>query len=213
MQKAESEGRKKTTAGFDYREIERRLAAAQAEVERGGIPTLEERRRVLASRAQALAMARSSDEPAEAHLEIVEFHLASERYAIQSRYVREVHPLECLTPVPCTPPHVLGIVNLRGEIISVIDIRVFFDLPAQGLPDLSKLMVLESQDMCFGVLVDGVDRVSRVRSVDIQSTLTALTQVRKTYLLGLTADRLAILDGGKLLSDQQIIVQEEISDR
>lgn len=213
MQNAQSEERRKTTAGFDYREIERRLATAQAEVERGGIPTPEESRRVLALRAQALAMARSSDEPADAYLELVEFHLAGERYAIESRYVREVHPLECLTPVPCTPSHVLGIVNLRGEIVSVIDIRIFFDLPAKGLPDLSKLMVLESQDMRFGVLVDGVDRVSRVRSVDIQSALPLLTQVRETYLLGLTADRMAILDGGKLLSDRDIIVQEEIPDR
>ncbi|MFK2889892.1 purine-binding chemotaxis protein CheW [Dyella flagellata] len=190
--------------------MERKFAAALAVIESGWKPTLEDSRRVLASRAQALAMVQTPDEAAEACIEVVEFHLAYERYAIESHYVREVYPLENLTPVPCTPPHVLGVVNLRGEIISVIDIRVFFDLPKIGLPDLNKLIVLESEHMSFGVLVDAVTRADKIRVADIQPALPAITGIRESYLKGLTADCVAILDGGKLLSDAGIVVNEQV---
>ncbi|GGA41634.1 chemotaxis protein CheW [Dyella nitratireducens] len=210
MQSGESKLSKASAVRFDYRDMERKLAAAHAAMESGWMPTPEESRKILAFRAQALAAGKLADEAVEATIEVVEFNLAYERYAIESRYVREVYPLENLTPVPCTPSHVLGVVNLRGEIISVIDIRVFFDLPKTGLPDLNKVMVLESEHMSFGVLVDAVASVYKIRIADIQSALPAMTQIREAYLKGLTADCMAILDGGKLLSDAGIVVNEQI---
>ncbi|RUL79085.1 purine-binding chemotaxis protein CheW [Dyella choica] len=195
---------------FDYVALERKLATAHASIESSWTLTPEDSRRILAARAQALAMGGTPEEASESSIEVVEFNLAYERYAIESHYVREVHPLENLTPVPCTPSHVLGVANLRGEIISVIDIRIFFDLPKRGLPDLNKVIVLESEHMSFGVLVDAVARADKIRVADIQPALPAMTGIRETYLMGLTADCLAILDGGKLLSDAGIVVNEQI---
>lgn len=191
----------------------RKLAAARAAIESDWMPAPEERRKILAARAQALALEQSADAAVDATVELVTFNLAYERYAIASHHVREVHPLENLTPIPCTPSHVLGVVNLRGEIISVIDIRVFFDLPKTGLPDLNKVIVLASEHMSFGILVDAVAGVETIRAADIQPALPAMTRIREAYLMGLSADCTVILDGGKLLSDAGIVVNEQVSER
>ena len=165
--------------------------------------------RILRARAEGLAR-----EPAKAQaadtLELVEFILAEENYAVESRHVGEVYPLEDLTPLPCTPPFVLGIVNLRREIVSVIDIKKFFDLPEKGLTDLNKVIVLRSDTMRFGILADAILGVRRVPFSEIQPSLPTLAGIREKYLKGVTAERTVILDAEKLLGDETIIVQEQV---
>src|SRR5687768_2140813 len=94
-----------------------------------GSPRMSDAKQILRARAQALARPARHVPLAEASLEVLEFRLAQERYALETRYVREVYPLKDLTRLPCTPPFVLGIVNVRGRITPVIDIKKFFDLP------------------------------------------------------------------------------------
>jgi purine-binding chemotaxis protein CheW len=195
---------------IDWREVERRLEAARAAVERVGAPTPEETKRILKARAQALARQPAQAEAAGGHIEIVEFVVAYENYAVETRYVREVHPLENLTPLPCTPAFVLGIVNLRGEILSVIDLKKFFELPEKGLTDLNKVIVLQSGNMLFGILADAVAGVRRIPVTDMQPSLPTLTGIREEYLKGVTAERLVILDAEKLLSDENLVVQEQV---
>ncbi|BBP04873.1 hypothetical protein TPL01_12840 [Sulfuriferula plumbiphila] len=186
------------------------MAAARAAIERAWTSPPEETQRILKARAQALAREPVHAEAANECLEVVEFLLACERYAVESRCIREVYPLENLTPLPCTPAFVLGIINLRGEILSVIDIKKFFDLPEQGLTDLNKLIVLRSGNMLFGILADAITGVRRVPIADMQSSLPTLTGIREVYLRGVTPDRTVVLDAEKLLSDANIIVQEQV---
>ena len=199
----------KTNKLIDWREVERRLEATHASIERIWTPTAGETQRILKERAQALARESGQAEAAE-HIEVVEFLLAHERYAIESCYVREVYPLENLTPLPCTPAFVRGIVNLRGEILSVIDIKKFFDLPEKGLTDLNKVIVLESEDMVFGILVDAILGVRDMPVAEIQPSLPTLTGIRSDYLQGVTAERVVILDAEKLLNDEKLIVHEQV---
>jgi purine-binding chemotaxis protein CheW len=189
--------------------IRQRLEAARAAGERAWAPRPDDARRILKSRARELAREPAEAEAPEA-LEVVEFLLAHERYAVESRHVREVHPLESIAPLPCTPAFVLGVINLRGEIISVIDIKKFFDLPEKGLTDLNKVIVLHSEKMLFGILADGMLGVRRVPVAEIQPSLPTLTGVREKYLLGVTPERTILLDGEKILSDEKIIVQEHV---
>ncbi|WP_147071931.1 chemotaxis protein CheW [Sulfuriferula plumbiphila] len=202
--------REQKKAVIDWRDIERRMAAARAAIERAWTSPPEETQRILKARAQALAREPVHAEAANECLEVVEFLLACERYAVESRCIREVYPLENLTPLPCTPAFVLGIINLRGEILSVIDIKKFFDLPEQGLTDLNKLIVLRSGNMLFGILADAITGVRRVPIADMQSSLPTLTGIREVYLRGVTPDRTVVLDAEKLLSDANIIVQEQV---
>ncbi len=195
---------------IDWRVVHQRLAAAHAVVERMGAPNVEETRRILKARAQALAREPATTEVATSSLEVVEFLLAYERYAVESCYVREVIPLDNLTPLPCAPAFVLGIVSVHGEIISVIDLKKFFELPEQGLTNLNRVIVLKSQGMVFGVLADAILGVRHLSLVEIQPSLPTLTGIREKYLRGVTSERIVVLDAEKLLLDEKIIVQEYV---
>lgn len=199
-----------SASGFDWREVQRRLEVARTAIEQSWAPDAEAVKQILKTRAQALAREPEKAEAGDDTIEVVEFILAYEQYAVETRHVREIYPLEHLTPLPCTPAFVFGIVNVRGEILSVIDLKKFFDLPEKGLTDLNKVIVLRSEQMVFGILADSVVGARRVRVADIQPSLPTLTGVREAYLKGVTAERTVILDAEKLLADENIIVQEQV---
>lgn len=164
--------------------------------------------RVLQARARALARVPHSVDESE-RLDVVVFRLAHEHYAVETRYLREVAVLEQITPVPCTPAFVLGIMNLRGKIVSVLDLKTFFDLPVRGLTDLDKVMVLEDGDMGFAVLADAIDGVRRVPLAELQKNLITVAGTRAEYLRGIVPGPLMILDAARLLNDSRIVVREE----
>ena len=197
-------------AAIDWAEVRARLDAAQAACEWAWAPGADETARILHERALALAAEPARTQTLDESIEVLEFLLAHEHYAVESSHVREVYPLENLTPLPCTPAFVLGIVNLRGEIVSVIDLRKFFDLPQTGLPDLNKVIVLESGNMVFGILADVILGVRRIPLADIQSSLPTLTGIREKYLKGVTPERTVLLDAEKLLADEQVIVRQQV---
>jgi purine-binding chemotaxis protein CheW len=202
-------GESKPRGAINWRKVRRRLDAARAATEQAWIPDADETTRILKARAQALAREPGEARDAEA-LEIVEFMLAHERYGVETPFVSEIHPLTNLTPLPCTPAFVPGIVNLRGEIVSVIDLKKFFDLPEKGLTDLNRVIVLQSDAMRFSVLADVVLGVRRVPVAEIQAALPTLTGIREQYLKGVTSERTIILDAAKLLADGKIVVQEQV---
>ena len=194
----------------DWPEIRRRIETVHAAIDRGFAPTAEEERSILQNRAQALA--REPGAAADgATLEAVVFELADETYAIALAQVRYVGPLHDLTPVPGTPGFVLGIINLRGEIRTVIDLKKFFDLPDAGITELNKIILLEHGELKLGILADAIRGVRRIPLDDLQPALPTLTDIRADYLRGVTSDRLVILDPVKILADKRIVVDEEVS--
>ncbi len=202
---------------IDWTDVRHRIESAQTLNEKGWTPTPEEKKKILKKRAQDIAQEPKKEE-VEEYIEVVEFLLAYERYGIESSYVREVYPLKEFTPLPCTPPFVLGIINVRGRILSVIDIKKFFDLPEKGLGDLNKVIILHSEGpvlsevegMEFGILADVVLGVHNVLLSELQPSLPTLTGIREEYLKGVTGERVVILDAEKLLSDKKIAVHEEV---
>lgn len=162
---------------------------------------------VLKARAKALAKAPKGAEEDGAYLEVVAFMLAHEHYALELTHIREVYPLKELTPLPGTPGFVLGIINVGGQILSIIDIKRFFELPEKGLTNLNKVIILQSDEMEFGILADEILGTRQIPESAIQTSLPTLTGVRADYLKGVTGDRVVILDGEKLLSDEKMVVQ------
>src|SRR5437899_2669823 len=104
-------------------------AGESIEVARGASRSPRQKEQVLRARAQLLAREPVAPTAAAEQVVVVEFVLASERYAMESTLIREVYPLREYAALPCTPPFVLGIVNVRGQIITVMDVRWFFELP------------------------------------------------------------------------------------
>ena len=195
---------------INWKEIRSRLESAKTEFERGFQPTDEERDKILKERAKIFSRELEAKGEKDEYVEVLEFLLAHEMYGIELKYVREVYPLKELTPIPAIPAFVLGIVNVRGEILSVIDIKKFFDLPEKGLTDLNKVIILHSADMEFGILADSIIGVRNILLSELKTSLPTLTGIREEYLKGVTKEREIILDGGKLLSDKSIIVNENV---
>lgn len=165
---------------------------------------------ILRARAQALAQTPPAAPNSGTMIEILEFRLAQERYALETRQVQEVLPFKDLTPVPCTPPFVLGVVNVRGRILPVFDLKKFFDLPEQGITDLHCIIMVRGHDLELGLLADLITGVRSIPIADLQPSLPTLTGIRADYLKGVTAERLVVLDLARILGDPKIIVHEEV---
>ena len=200
----------KQKTGIVWSEVHRRLEDSREAIEYGFASTPQEKKRILKDRAKTLSREPKLEAAAEEYSEVVEFRLAHERYALELAYVREVYPLKELTPLPCTPSFVLGIINVHGEVLSVIDIRKFFDLPEKGITDLNKAIIIYMNEMIFGILADAIVGARSVPFRDIQPSLPTLTGIRAEYLKGVTKDRLVILDAAKILTGSNIVVHEEV---
>jgi purine-binding chemotaxis protein CheW len=188
---------------IDWGEVHRRLDAA-ATMER---VMTGDTKRLLKTRAAKLSQEVAVVYAEKQYLEIVEFQLAGEKYGIEARDVREVYPLKELVPVPGTPPFFLGITSVRGQILSVIDIKRLFDLPEKGLTELDKVIIVQSGEVEMGIRADVVLGMRLIPRGDIQPLLPTLTGVREKYLSGITRDALIILDVNKLLADESFIPQ------
>lgn len=195
---------------INWEEVYRRLASAQASLESGFKLSREECARILKKRTEILARETEVTSDRGENIEVVEFLLAHERYAVQTNYVREIVVLNELIAIPCTPPFVSGIIIIRGEIISVIDIKIFFELPAGGLSDLNKVIILQYEDMTFGILADSISGVCNIFLAELEPALPTMTGIREEYLTGITNGHMVVLDAAKLLTDSKIIVDEKV---
>jgi len=164
---------------------------------------------ILKARAVKLAKKADSEKERLKKLDFVEFKIAGELYGIELKFIRTIHPLKNLTYVPGAPDFIRGIINLRGEIISVVDLKKFFDLPDQELTNLSQVIILSSDTMEFGILADKILGVMQIPETKIQPSLPTLTGIRSAYLKGVTGDGVVILDGDKLLSDEKMLIYIE----
>lgn len=207
MKKKETAPKAKPAASIGWEAAHRRVEIAEAALAREWSPSPERKKEILRQRARLLSR-EAKPGPEAGCIEVLEFLLAGERYAVESCFVREALFLKELTPLPCTPAFVLGIVSVRGTVVSVIDMKTFFDLPKKGLGDLNKMIILSSPEMEFGILADVILGARRVPLDGLQPPPSTFTELRLEYLRGITADRTAVLDAGKILSDKRIIVNE-----
>lgn len=191
---------------FNWQQIRQRVDAALAGIERENNRSPTEIKQILKARAKVLAEAPATGDSLES-IEILEFQLANEHYAVETCYVREAYPLDNLTALPHTPDFVMGVANIRGEILSVVDIKRFFGLPEKGISHLNQLIVLESGSMIFGILADFLTGVRRLPIEQIRTARKSPTGINGCYIHGITSSGLAVLDAKALLTDEKIIVQ------
>ncbi len=170
----------------------------------------EAERELLRQRARDLAREPEQEAPTAHAIDVVGFELSGERYAFELCHVREVCALREITPVPCTPDFIVGVVNLRGEILTVIDLRKLFALPSAGITQLNQIILIEDNKTRVGILVDAIGRARMVPVETMQTSLPTLGGIRAEYLRGVTPDQMAVLDASKILSDGRILIYEEV---
>jgi purine-binding chemotaxis protein CheW len=127
--------------------------------------------------------------------QLVVFQLGSELYGVEIARVHEIIRLQPVTRVPRAPAFVEGVINLRGKVIPVIDLRRRFGLPSADHTRASRIVVVEIGDQVVGIVVDGVSEVLRVKTSIIEPPSPVVTGVDSEYLHGIArlTDRLVIL--------------------
>lgn len=170
----------------------------------------DEARRILVERARALATPLDEAPGPGDVVEIVVFSLAGERYGIRAASVLEVMPLRELVAVPGTPPAVLGIVNHRGRILPVLDLRRVFELTGEGVGENSRVAVVQSGGSTFGLFAETIVAVAAVGAQGLSARPSGSTGGRETFVLAVTSDMVAVLDIEALADDPRITVNAEI---
>lgn len=195
---------------IDWEAVHQRLARLETALDRGGRRSARDVRDVLRARARLLSRPIGTHATAADHLEFLEFAVAGERYGIETAHIREVATVTALTRIPGTPAFIAGIVTLRGQILSVLDIGRLFDLPDHGEAAPQKLVVLDGADMPVGILSAAILGMRAVPRSEIETSLPTLSAGRAPYLRGVDPTGVAILDASALLAAQDIIVGAEV---
>ena len=144
----------------------------------------------------------SSDEV----LQWVTFRLEEETYGINVMQVQEVLRYTEIAPVPGAPSYVLGIINLRGNVVTVIDTRSRFGLVDAEVTDNSRIVIIEAEKQVIGILVDSVAEVVYLRSSEIDSAPNIGTEESAKFIQGVSnrdGELLILVDLNKLLSDEE----------
>jgi len=136
----------------------------------------------------------------------VTFCLADENYGIAVMQVQEVLRMTEITPVPGAPDYVLGIINLRGNVVTVIDTRQRFGLPAKEVDDASRIIIIESGEQVVGLLVDSVAEVVYLKESEIDISPNIGSDDSSKYIQGVHSDQgelLILVDVNKFLSQEE----------
>jgi purine-binding chemotaxis protein CheW len=140
-------------------------------------------------------------------LQLVTFCVNNEQYAVDILRVQEINRMLTITQVPQSPPGVEGVINLRGRIIPIMDLRVRFGMPKGERTEESRIMVVEAGGAIVGFIVDKVHEVLRIGRSTVDPAPTMSSTVESRYIEGVAklADRLIILlDLDALLSEQSV---------
>jgi purine-binding chemotaxis protein CheW len=136
------------------------------------------------------------------------FFLANEEYGVEILKVQEIIERMPITPVPLTSRHILGVINLRGKIHPVMDLKVKFGMEQTQITEETCIIVIKTSTLMMGILVDKVSEVVDVASDDIEDTPSFGADVNPEYLLGVgkTGGRVRLLlDIEKILSSSDVI--------
>lgn len=137
--------------------------------------------------------------------QIVSFRLANEEYGVEIMHVQEIILIGHSTVMPKVPDYVRGLINLRGHVIPIIDLRVRFNLEATEPTEHSRIIVVNLESKTIGIVVDEVNEVLRIDAKQLTTAPTGVTGAKSEYIKGLInfQDKLLIL-----LDIEQIVAQE-----
>jgi len=136
----------------------------------------------------------------------VTFRLENEKYGINVMQVQEVLRVTEIAPVPGAPEYVLGIINLRGNVVTVIDTRKRFGLVSKDVDDATRIVIIEADEQVVGILVDSVAEVVDLRISDIETAPNVGTEESAKFIQGVASQEgelLIIIDLNRLLTDEQ----------
>ncbi len=154
----------------------------------------------LRQRAEQYAAPPPESKTADDALNVLIFELGSERYGVDVMLVRGVRDLAKIARVPGIPGFYRGVVNVRGQILTVLDLRTFFDIPVGDESAPGELVIVRSNNLEIGLLANIVNGVTSIP----REAVVPADNIR--YALGVTADKLVLLNIEQMFEDDRFIV-------
>ncbi len=139
---------------------------------------------VLKRRAESLAQEAETEE-AKSLMSVLLFRIGPEWYAVRVEDVREIYQEYALTPIPCVPDYIQGVVNIRGEIISVTDIAMLMRLGrVSGLIEMPAAIVVQNDDCATAMVVDEIGDIAEIATDGVEPPLSIIDKVQAEFIAG-----------------------------
>jgi purine-binding chemotaxis protein CheW len=128
-------------------------------------------------------------------IQLVAFKLGREEYGISILQVQEIKRMTDITRVPYTPDYIRGVMNLRGSVLPVLDLKKRLGLESNEITDDTRIVIVKVDDLSVGLIVDAVSEVMTIGQENIENSQTVVTSVAANYLdgVGKLENRLLIL--------------------
>lgn len=165
---------------------------------------------LLKLRAERLAKPKEHEWKEGHYLQLLEFKLSNLSYAIELCYVQEIHKVKEIASLPTVPSFVLGVINVRRRIFSVVDLSMLLDVPKAKDNFGNTAVILGYQQICFAILADDVVGVKEIQLEQVQPPLATLSGMPQDFLKGVTEEGIGILDGKKILCEPRLVIEESV---
>ncbi|MEO0406638.1 MAG: chemotaxis protein CheW, partial [Cyanobacteria bacterium P01_A01_bin.135] len=162
-------------------------------------------------RADELRRSPVEEQPADEVRTLAVVSIEGQLFGIDSETIREFITVRDAVPVPCCPPHIVGNINFRGEILTVVDIRKALKLPPSELPSSPRAIVAECGELAVGIVVSTIHDAMFLVSLSDITVVSADLSLRSPYTIGTArynGQTIAILDLLALLQDEQVVVNQ-----
>lgn len=163
---------------------------------------------ILKERARLAAQKRLQDTTTADSISVIEFLLFPERYAIASAFVREVLKISEVTAIPGTPSYIAGVINYRGSIVSVINMKDLLGLKEKGLTEMNKVLMLSNDKMEFGLIADGIIGSAEIPSDQIMEPPHSNSGSGTVYIRGVLKNGSILLDGTQLMENESLSINQ-----
>lgn len=143
------------------------------------------------------------------------FGLNNEKYCVSVKYVKEFTKFKNITiaKIPCVPEYILGLINLRGEFLTLVDIKHFLNIPPSDISNKTKIIVIKSQDLKIGILVDEVFDMVNISHEQLNNDNSAKYEKNKFTFANIICDNksvMSVLNIEKLLQDERLYIEDNI---
>jgi purine-binding chemotaxis protein CheW len=149
-------------------------------------------------------------------MEVIEFEVCNnstkERYAFDIKYINEVFKNKKITNLPCSAAFVIGIINYRGKILSVVDIRSFlgFANTRKKANEIKEVIIVRAEDLEFGIAADGIVGYYIIEHDEIQQNVLTITDEKKEFFIGVSRKGTIVLNIKNIILSEKIIVDDTV---
>lgn len=142
--------------------------------------------------------------------EVLLFEINDQQYGVESNFVMEVFESKQITPLPLTPEHVIGIINYRGEILPVIDYKIFADSSIKTRRDNYSIVILSDEKVRVGLIVNKVSGIKSLKwqQIKYENFGTNISEIK--FLHGITTSNSLVIDAKKIFTNDKLNIQDKI---